>query len=139
MKVDADETAEADEPRVAGWVGSGWRRMCGNTAHGIRHTAAVWHGNARKLQRCLAPAPPGSCLLPSQAHFPLLLLCCTPLAAAAFIAASRITDYKHERADVNAGAALGAACGLAAYLLNFHRYGSTAPVSICGLCIARFR
>lgn len=57
-----------------------------------------------------------------QAHFAVAVLCLLPLALAAFVAATRITDYKHAPADVNAGAALGLLCGTFGYLLNFSRW-----------------
>ncbi|EFJ52616.1 hypothetical protein VOLCADRAFT_85779 [Volvox carteri f. nagariensis] len=53
-------------------------------------------------------------------QFALALVCGSPLGVAAFIAATRVVNYKHAPADINAGAAIGLLCGTGAYLLNFH-------------------
>ncbi|KXZ45577.1 hypothetical protein GPECTOR_53g163 [Gonium pectorale] len=56
---------------------------------------------------------------PSQLLFLKAVLVVAPLALATFVAVSRIADYKHNPADVNAGCYIGMACGAFAYFLNY--------------------
>ncbi|KAG2488392.1 hypothetical protein HYH03_013078 [Edaphochlamys debaryana] len=57
---------------------------------------------------------------PSQLLFLKMVCAIAPMALAAFVAVSRIADYKHAPADVNAGCFIGVACGLVAYFLNYN-------------------
>lgn len=52
-----------------------------------------------------------------------LLLAASPLAVAAYVAASRLTDHVHHYSDVNAGTFIGLACGVASYHLHFSGAG----------------
>ncbi|EFJ45779.1 hypothetical protein VOLCADRAFT_121142 [Volvox carteri f. nagariensis] len=56
---------------------------------------------------------------PSQLLFLKSVLALAPLALALFVAVSRIADYKHSPADVNAGCFIGMLCGGFAYFLNY--------------------
>jgi len=56
---------------------------------------------------------------PPRFQYARLLLAAGPLAVAAFVAASRLTDHVHHFSDVNAGAFIGLACGVASYHLHF--------------------
>lgn len=47
------------------------------------------------------------------------LLLCSPMALATFVAMTRITDYKHNPSDVNAGGFIGILCGTFCYFLNY--------------------
>lgn len=42
-----------------------------------------------------------------------------PVVGAGFIAATRLTDYRHDFSDVNMGSAIGIICGSIGYFLNF--------------------
>ncbi|KAF5836970.1 phosphatidic acid phosphatase type 2/haloperoxidase [Dunaliella salina] len=63
---------------------------------------------------------------PSQALYLKLLLCSMPLWLATFVACTRITDYKHDFSDVNAGSFIGIVSGFVGYSLNFHSLFSTS-------------
>lgn len=52
-------------------------------------------------------------------HFLIASLCLIPMGVAAFVAVSRIADYKHDPSDVNAGSFIGIMCGAFGYMLNF--------------------
>ncbi|GIL67505.1 hypothetical protein Vafri_20865 [Volvox africanus] len=56
---------------------------------------------------------------PSQLLFLKSVLAVAPMALALFVAVSRIADYKHSPADVNAGCFIGIVCGSFAYFLNY--------------------
>ncbi|GLC47275.1 hypothetical protein PLESTF_000926400 [Pleodorina starrii] len=56
---------------------------------------------------------------PSQLLFLKSVLAVAPMALAMFVAVSRIADYKHAPADVNAGCFMGIVCGGFAYFLNY--------------------
>mmetsp|Transcript_1179 Transcript_1179/g.2810 ORF Transcript_1179/g.2810 Transcript_1179/m.2810 type:complete len:317 (-) Transcript_1179:447-1397(-) len=63
---------------------------------------------------------------PSQALYLKLLLCSMPLWLATFVACTRITDFKHDFSDVNAGSFIGIVSGFVGYSLNFHSLFSTS-------------
>ncbi|GAX83367.1 hypothetical protein CEUSTIGMA_g10792.t1 [Chlamydomonas eustigma] len=56
---------------------------------------------------------------PTKGQFPLALVCLIPVALATFVAVTRIYDYKHAPADVNAGCFIGFLSGAFAYFLNY--------------------
>ncbi|KAG2425484.1 hypothetical protein HXX76_013693 [Chlamydomonas incerta] len=56
---------------------------------------------------------------PSQLLFLKSICAMAPMALAAFVAVSRIADYKHAPSDVNAGCFIGFVCGVFAYFLNY--------------------
>jgi membrane-associated phospholipid phosphatase len=49
-----------------------------------------------------------------------LMLASTLPWLAGYVAVSRVVDYRHSRADVNAGAAIGSTCALLFYHMNFN-------------------
>lgn len=55
----------------------------------------------------------------SQALFPKLLLCLAPLVLATYVSCTRLVDYEHDFADVNAGCFIGICSGLLAYSLQY--------------------
>ncbi|MEW5306943.1 MAG: hypothetical protein WDW36_009371 [Sanguina aurantia] len=57
---------------------------------------------------------------PSKGHFAKALLCLTPIVLATYVAMTRIADYQHHPADVNAGCVIGILSGAFAYTLNYH-------------------
>ncbi|KAG2440652.1 hypothetical protein HYH02_010231 [Chlamydomonas schloesseri] len=56
---------------------------------------------------------------PSQLLFLKSICVIAPMALAAFVAVSRIADYKHAPCDVNAGCFIGFVCGVFCYFLNY--------------------
>ncbi|GMH33799.1 hypothetical protein BSKO_01633 [Bryopsis sp. KO-2023] len=52
-------------------------------------------------------------------QFPLFVLSLLPIGLAAYIAATRLVDYRHDFADVNAGSFIGLVCGSLAYFQNY--------------------
>ena len=61
-----------------------------------------------------------------------------PIGLATIVAISRVVDYRHDFADVNAGAFIGILSGTFAYFLNYPRYAigirvqiSCVPASYC--------
>jgi diacylglycerol diphosphate phosphatase/phosphatidate phosphatase len=57
---------------------------------------------------------------PRAGNFGLAFICLLPLILATFVALTRIYDYKHAPADVNAGCFVGILSSVFSYVLNFH-------------------
>ncbi len=62
-------------------------------------------------------SPPSSLRLQGQFFF--VFLCLTPIMLSTFVAVTRVYDYKHAPADINAGCFIGFTCGVLSYLMNF--------------------
>ena len=56
---------------------------------------------------------------PRRGQFGIFLICLCPMVLATFVALTRIYDFEHAPADVNAGCFIGIVSGLFSYLLNY--------------------
>jgi len=56
---------------------------------------------------------------PRPGQFALSIACLVPMMLSTFVALTRVYDYKHAPADINAGMFVGLASGVFAYLLNY--------------------
>jgi diacylglycerol diphosphate phosphatase/phosphatidate phosphatase len=82
--------------------------------------ACFWYLTARLRVFCSsADAPP-------RLLFARLVLATAPVGLATAIGTTRLTDYRHNFSDVNAGTVIGLAAGSACYFLNFALPGSVA-------------
>lgn len=114
-----------------------WMNLCGRLRP--NWLAALETADAHKIESGRASYPSGhaaytfaSCTILSlylcgkfrlfatgQASLGRALLLCSPMTVATFVAVSRISDYKHNPSDVNAGCAIGIMCGAFCYFLNY--------------------
>jgi len=59
-------------------------------------------------------------VIPLQGLYLKLLACLSPLMLSTFVGCTRLTDFKHDFSDVNAGAFIGIMSGFLGHSLNFH-------------------